>query len=135
MEKVTEKEKTPEQEQQQEKGSELIDSYIHIDPKLIKEWQQFDSIISNTESLQGFRTPKLTTRQKITTNTVPTEGTSSPSMTHKDVKMILENPSDEIVLNVEEIPPIHFFYSPKHRVVIKRQRKKRKLDQSSILPT
>lgn len=47
-------------------------------------------------------------------------------MTQTDVEIIPENPSDEIVLRVEEIPPLDVFYSPKHRVVIKRQRKKEK---------
>jgi len=84
--------------------------------------------------LQGFSTPEMATGQKTTINTVPTEGTSSPPMTQKDVEMIPENPSDEIVLHVEEIPPLYVFYSPKHKNVIKRQRKKRKLDQSSLLP-
>jgi len=92
---------------------------IHIDPKLLKEWQQFDLIISNTESVQGFSTPEVTTGRKTTTNTVPTEGTSNPPMTQKDIEMILENPSDEIVLNVEEILPLDVFYNPKHRVVIR----------------
>lgn len=55
-------------------------------------------------------------------------------MTQKDIEMIPENPFDEIVLHVEEIPPLEVFYNPKHRVVIQRQRKKRKLDQSSLLP-
>ena len=63
------------------------------------------------------------------------EGTSGPPMTQKDVEMISENPSDVIVLHVEEIPPLDVFYSPKNRAGIKRQRKKRKLDQSSLLPT
>jgi len=39
VEKISEKEKTPEQEQEQENDSELIDLDIHIDPKLLKEWQ------------------------------------------------------------------------------------------------
>jgi len=56
-------------------------------------------------------------------------------MTQKDIEIILENPSDEIVLYVEEIPPLDVFYSPKHRAIVKTQRKKRKLDQSSLLPT
>lgn len=135
MEKVPEKEKTPKQEKEQEKGGDFIDSDVHIDLKLLKEWKQFDSIISNTESLQGYSTPEVTIGQKTTTNTIPSEGTSGPPMTQKDVEMIPENPSNEIVLHVEEIPPLDVFYSPKHRVVIKRQRKKRKLDQSSLLPT
>ena len=101
-----------------------MDIDTHIDPKLLTEWQQFDSIISNNESLQGFSTPKVITSRKTATNTVPTEGTSSPPITQKDVEIILENPSDEIILHVEEIPPLDVFYSPKHRVVVKRQRKK-----------
>lgn len=36
VEKIPEKEKISEQEQEQENGSELIDSNIHIDPKLLK---------------------------------------------------------------------------------------------------
>ena len=101
----------PEQEQGQGKSGELIDSSIYVDPKLIKEWQQFDSIISNTESLQGFSTPEMKTGQKSTINIVLTKGTSSPPMTQKDVEIILKNPSDEIVLHVEEIPPLDVFYS------------------------
>ena len=37
-------------------------------------------------------------------------------------------PSSEILLNVEEIPPLDIFYSPQHKAVIRRQRKKRKLE-------
>jgi len=76
----------------------------------------------------------MTTGQNTTTNTVPTKGTNGPPMTQKDVEMIPDNSSDEIVLHVEEIPPLDVFYSPKHSAVIKRQKKKRKLDQSSLLP-
>jgi len=65
---------------------------------------------------------------------VPIEGTSGPPITQKDIEMILENPSNEIILHVEEIPPLDVFYSPKHRAVIKRQRKKRKIYQSSLFP-
>jgi len=93
-----------------------MDTDIHIDPKILKEWKQFESIISNIESLHGFNTPEVTTGHKTTTNTVPTEGTSDPPMTQKDIEMIPENPSNEIVLHVEEIPPLDVFYSPKHRV-------------------
>lgn len=54
-------------------------------------------------------------------------------MTQKDVEIIPENPTDEIILHVEEIPPLDVFYNPKHRVVIMRQKKKRKIDQSLLL--
>ena len=37
-------------------------------------------------------------------------------------------PSSEIVLRIEEIPPLDVFYSPQHKVVIRRQWKKRKLE-------
>ena len=37
-------------------------------------------------------------------------------------------PSFEIMLKIEEIPPLDVFYSPQHKVVVSRQRKKRKLD-------
>lgn len=44
-----------------------------------------------------------------------------------DVEIILATPTSEIVMRVEEIPPLDVFYSPTHKVVVKRQRKKRKL--------
>lgn len=70
---------------------------------------------------------------KTATSTVPIKGTSGLP-TSKDVEIIPKDASDEIVLQIEEIPPLDVFYSPKHRVVVKRQRKRRRLGQSSILP-
>ena len=75
----------------------------------------------------------MTIGHKTTTNTVPTEETSGLP-TSKDVEIIPKDPSDEIVLYIEEIPPLDVIYSPKHRVVVKRQRKKRRIGQSSLLP-
>ena len=75
----------------------------------------------------------MTIGQKSTMNIVPTEGTSGPPITHKDVEIIPENSSDEIFLHVEQRPPLDVFYSPKHRVVVKRQKKNRKVDQSPLL--
>ncbi len=40
-------------------ASEPLDIDINIDPKLIKEWEQFDSIISNPKKTQGFTTPEV----------------------------------------------------------------------------
>ena len=37
-------------------------------------------------------------------------------------------PSSELMLKIEEIPPLDVFYSPQHKAVVRRQRKKRKLD-------
>ena len=35
---------------------------------------------------------------------------------------------------MEDIPPLDVFYSPKHRAVIKRQRKRRRIDQPFLFP-
>jgi len=37
-------------------------------------------------------------------------------------------------LQVEEIPPLDIFYSPKHRAIVKRQRKRKRTDQPSLFP-
>ena len=37
-------------------------------------------------------------------------------------------PSSELVLKIEEIPPLDIFYSPQHKAVVRKQRKKRKLE-------
>ena len=37
-------------------------------------------------------------------------------------------PSSELMLKIEEIPPLDVFYSPQHKAVVRRQRKKRKLE-------
>ena len=33
------------------------------------------------------------------------------------------------MLRVEDIPPLDIFYSPKHRAIVRKQRKRRKVDQ------
>ena len=62
--KILEKGKEPEQEKEQkkeqDKGSENINVDTQIDPKLLQEWQQFDSIMSNLERSKGADTPKAT---------------------------------------------------------------------------
>ena len=50
----------------------------------------------------------------------------------QDMEIILENPTEEIVLKVEDIPPLDVFYSPKHRAVLRKQRKRRRTDQESL---
>lgn len=39
-------------------------------------------------------------------------------------------PSFQLVLNIEEIPPLDIFYNPQHKAVVRRQRKKRKLENT-----
>lgn len=60
-------------------------------------------------------------------------GTSGPPIS-QNVEVITRDPSDQIVLQVEEIPPLDIFYSPKHRAVVKHSKKRRRLDQPSIFP-
>ena len=75
----------------------------------------------------------MTVGQETNTTTVPSEGTSDlPSS--RDAEIIPKDPSDQIFLHIEYIPPLDVFYSPKHRAVVKGQRKRRRLDQSSLLP-
>ena len=44
----------------------------------------------------------------------------------------IEERHKEIVLKVEEIPPLDIFYSPKHRAVVRKQRKIRRIDQGPL---
>lgn len=43
------------------------------------------------------------------------------------MEIILTFSTSEIVLKIEEIPPLDVFYSPKHKAVMSRSRKKRKV--------
>lgn len=64
--------------------------------------------------------------------TTTIEGEFGTVNTQQDIEIIPENPSEEIVLKVEEIPPLDVFYSPKHRAMVKRQRKRRKIGQGTL---
>jgi hypothetical protein len=99
---------------------------------LIKQWNQFDSIISGKEASKDSDASK-TSNAPDTTSSQVLEGTSGPPIS-QDVEVITQDPSDQIDLQVEEIPPLDIFYSPKHRAVVKRSRKRRRLDQPSISP-
>jgi len=102
-------------------------------PKLLLEWQQFDSIISNLESSREVDTFKATDTHDTTSKEVPSEETNGLHLT-TDLEIIPKDPSDQIMLQVEDIPPLDVFYSPKHRAVVKRQRKRRRIDQPSLFP-
>lgn len=49
------------------------------------------------------------------------------AMNTQDLEIIPITPTSKIVLRIKETPPLDVFYSPTHKVVVKRQRKKRKL--------
>ena len=102
------------------------------DPELLKEWQQFDTIISGGKDSKSINTPKTSNMQDDTSSQV-LSGTSGPPKS-KDIEIIPKGPSDQIILQVEDIPPLDVFYSPRHRAVVKRSRKRRRLDQPSIFP-
>ena len=37
------------------------------------------------------------------------------------------------MLKLEQIPPLYIFYSPKHRAVVRKQKKRRRTDQDALL--
>ena len=89
-----------------------------IDLKLLQEWQQFDSIISNLESSKEANTSKAAGIQDVTSTEVPSGTSGLPPST--GIEIIRKGPFDQIILQVEDIPPLDVFYNPKHRVVVKR---------------
>ena len=89
-----------------------------MDPRLLEEWKQFNTIISNLESSMDADTSKVADTEDTASKEVPSKGTSGLPPTIV-VEIIPKNPSDQIILQVEEIPPLDVFYSPKHRAVIK----------------
>ena len=81
-----------------------------IDAKLLQEWKQFDSIISGLECSKDTDTSKKNDIQDITSPQV-LSGTSGPPIS-KDVEIIPKDPSDQIILQVEDIPPLDVFLQP-----------------------
>jgi len=109
-----------------------MDVDTQIDPKLLQEWQQFDSIISNIGSPKETESSKAASTQETMSTPVSIEASGLPS--GKETEIIPKDPSDQIILQIEEIPPLDVFYSPKHRAIVKRQRKRRRTDQPSLFP-
>ena len=55
------------------------------------------------------------------------ETANEPEIEHTPV-----TPTSKIKLKIEEIPPLNVFYSPHHKAMVKRQRKKIKLDSIAV---
>lgn len=55
------------------------------------------------------------------------QGTSS-----QQTEVILIFPLSEIILKVTEIPPLDVFYNPLHKVVVRRQTKRRRIETPEI---
>jgi len=70
---------------------------------------------------------------KTTEKTPLTIGASNKPLEVEDVDIISVFPTSEFVLRVKEIHPLIIFYSPKHKVVFKRKRKKRRIDHTQAL--
>jgi len=61
--------------------------------------------------------PELQTLQHKTTLEIIVEETANePEVEHTHV-----TPTFEIIMKIEEIPPLDVFYSPQHKAMVKRQ--------------
>ena len=78
---------------------------IIVTPQLLRQYEQFEQKIGGQNNTQV------------------------DNLKDQDMEIIPEHPSEEIVLKVEEIPSLNIFYSTKHRVVVRKQRKIRRIDQ------
>ena len=101
---------------QEESGSKVNDD-TQIDPNLLQQWQQFNSIIGNLECSRDDEVSKEGDTQEATSKAVSGETSDLPKS--KETEIIPKDPSGEIILQIEEIPPLDVFYSPKHKAVVK----------------
>ena len=97
----------------------LIVQKPSVRTELDKEWKTFNDLI-NIEG-QNAQTPVSNVQ---TTKDIVTGVTTNVS----EMEHIPITPSSELMLKIEEIPPLDVFYSPQHKEVVRRQRKKRKLE-------
>jgi len=86
---------------------------------LDKEWETFNDLI-NIE-VQGTKTPEsnVQTMDDVVIGTI----SNVPETEHIPI-----TPSSELMFKIEEISPLDVFYSPQHKAMVRRQRKKRKLE-------
>eukprot|EP00253_Pinus_taeda_P019687 PITA_19687 len=92
-----------------------------VTTELDKEWEKFNELISLEG--QAPRTPVNNTQ-------VTQEMVSTIVSSVTETENIHIAPPSELLLNVEEIPPLDVFYSPQHKLVVRRQRKKRKIENT-----
>ena len=99
---------------------------------MLQKWNQFSTIINNLECSKDDEVSKEGDTQEATSK--PVSGETSDLTKSKEIEIIPKDPSGEIILQIEEIPPLDVFYSPKHKAVVNRQRKRRRADQPSPFP-
>ena len=83
--------------------------------ELDKEWETFNEMIN----LEGQIPKTPTSNTQIAGGVMPIMVSNISEKEHAPI-----TPSLELVLNIEEIPPLEIFYSPQHKAVVRRQRKK-----------
>ena len=62
--------------------------------------------------------------------TALTIGASDKYLDIDDIEIISTFWTSDVVLTVEEIPLIDILYSPQHKAIVKRQRKRKNIDQT-----
>ena len=93
------------------------------------EWDEFSEAIKtpktnpNADQVTNFQTPEHS--QKLVETITPLQQVPE---TH-DREIIPDYPTENIVLQVEEIPSLDIFYSPSHKAVVKR-RNMRRIDET-----
>ena len=101
--------------------SPLIIKSPPVITELDKEWESFNELIN----LEG-KTQKTPVRNtQVSEEIIPTIVSNISEAEHAPIIS-----SSELVLNIEEIPPLDIFYSPQHKAVVRRQRKKIKLENT-----
>ena len=80
-------------------------------------------------------TPEVSSSQKDTEFQTPRgqivstkETTESPETSCQDTEVIPAFPTDEIILKVTDIPPLDVFYNPLHKAVVRKLRKRRRIE-------
>ena len=87
-----------------------------------EEWDNFNKKLNTEEQeSEAQMTHQETTPKIITRGTVNTQ----------EIEHIPITPTFDIVLRIEEIPPLYVFYSPRHKAIFKRQIKKIKLKSTT----
>ena len=99
-----------------------------------QEWDDFNKKIQDTtkktdvQETIRYLTPHQT--QKVSEfEKMDEQGTSS-----QNAEIIPTFPTSEIILKVTKIPPLDVFYNPLYKVVVRRQRKIRRVETPEIPP-
>lgn len=90
---------------------------------LEQEWDKFNKNLhrdTNIEQTSELQTPKQTQHKEN-----PGKAKEGATGT-QDIEIIPTIPTSEIILRIEEMPPLDIFYCPTHKVVVRRQKEEKK---------